>query len=168
MLIKIERHYTEWRGNGNSSFRMPMSASTAWTESPKGALMQTSFACGQDFASRHPARGLSCPCDPDQPCAGWMAGTSRRSITTKGADPLPSTSSQPYAGWSRSRKRALPPSRPIPASGFCARHHDQRSVPAPCGIPAQPSAGWMPLTVSPVNPAGGFPPLRPRLVTGRF
>lgn len=157
LLKNTECHYSEYREKRTSIFLVAMAASSAWAGRPKGALTQTSFAVRPGLRVPAPCAGASCPCDPGQPCAGWIPGTCRRSITTKGADPLPSTPSQPCAGWTRSRKGALPPSRPIPASGFRARHHDQRGVPAPWGIPARPSAAWMPLSVSPVNHDGGLP-----------
>ena len=165
LLIKTERHYSEWEVRGNSIFclchrlftppacenselpsmrcankitsrlRCRLGRTSGEAARPKGALTQTSFAVRPGLRVPAPCAEASRPCDPGQPSAGWIPETCRRSITTKGADPLPSTPSQPYAGWMRSRKGALPPSRPIPASGFRARHHDQRGVPAPCGVP---------------------------------
>ena len=150
LLNKSERHYSEYRDKSISIFRFPMAGSSVWTERPKGALTQTAFAVRPGLRVPAPCAGASCPYDPGQPCAGWMPGTCRRSMTTKGADPLPLTPSQPYAGWMRSRKGALPPSRPIPASGFRARHHDQ------------PYAVWMRGRASaPCTTSGGFAPCDP-------
>ena len=108
--------------------------------------MQTAFACGQDFASRHLARGLSCPCDPDQPCADWMPETFRGSITTRGADPLPV---DPYPTVRRLDAR----------QGFRALHHDEGR--GPCDPVAKPrgqhmtAASWYHCSVKPVSRSAG-------------
>ncbi len=101
LLKKIRTPLLRVRAKSTSIVPIPMPASTAWTEGPKGALMQTSFACVRDVASLKPCTGAFRPCDPDQPCAGWMPGTRRRSITTKGGGPLPLPPAQPCAGWIR-------------------------------------------------------------------
>ena len=56
LLLKTECHYSEYGDNRISIFLIPMHCSIVWTGSPKGALMQTSFACGGDFAPCTPTR----------------------------------------------------------------------------------------------------------------
>jgi len=109
------------------SFSVPMPEPTVSIGSPKGALMQTSFACGQAFAPGTTTRGVPAPSTLDQPSAGWMPGTFRGSITTKGGDPLPLTPSQPCADWMRGRACAplhhaggQGPLRPSKSSGRSA------------------------------------------------
>jgi hypothetical protein len=92
LLNKFERHYSEYRDKRISIFLSPMPASIVWKERPKGALMQTAFACVRDFASLKPCTGAFQPLDPDQPCAGWMRGRAFAPCTTPGSaapcDPL--------------------------------------------------------------------------------
>ena len=97
-----------------SVFPTPAREPTLLIEGPKGALMQTSFACARDFASLHPARGRSCPSGPDQPVRRLDAGNVSPFHHHKGADPLPLTHSQPCAGWMRGRASA-----PCTSAGAC-------------------------------------------------
>ena len=113
LLPKTEGHHSEWSTKTTSIFLRSPPVSTVWIERPKGALMQTAFACVGSFTPKprtngsRPApldpfptvRRLDAvnvwpfnhhegerprPLDPSQPCAGWMPGTLIRSITTKG------------------------------------------------------------------------------------
>lgn len=102
-LPKTERHYSECGGKITSIFLPTMPMSYPWLGSPKGALMQTPFACVGDFDSPNPRQWAFLPLDPDQPCAVWIPETFRRFMTTRGGDPLPVAPSQPCAVWNRGR-----------------------------------------------------------------
>src|SRR5450432_147914 len=90
-----------------------MVESTVRSEVPKGALMQTPFACGREFAPCTSTRGVPAPATLTNRGAGWMPETFRGFITTKGGDPLPSTPSNPTV-------------RRLDAGNVSPFHHDSR------------------------------------------
>jgi hypothetical protein len=111
LLKQSERHYSEDRGKGTSPFPLPIPRPTVWTQSPKGALMQTSFACGRDFAPCTSTRGVPAP----------ATLTNRTPVGYR----------KPFAVPSRQRE-AAPSPRPHPtvhrldAGNVSPFHHDSR------------------------------------------
>ena len=80
LLKKTQRHYSEWRGKSTSIFLIPMAASTGWTERPKGALTQTSFAVRQESRFLHDGKGRCRPLDSRPPAADRAAEPSCRFV----------------------------------------------------------------------------------------
>ena len=109
--------------------------------------MQTEVCVRQGFRFPAPRQGEFLPLDPDQPCAVWMPGTRRRSITTKGADPRPLTPAQPCAGWMRGRVFA-----PCTTTG---EHCPLRPLEGACPMSAITTASWYHCSVKPVSRSAG-------------
>jgi hypothetical protein len=136
LLPKIECHYSERGMKCTSILHVPVPACFSRTERPKGALMQTAFACGRDLAPCTATRGVPAPLTQTNParvgCRERVCVQSRRE---RAALPL-STPSQPCAGWIRGRAFApCTTTRSVPAPSTQANRapvgcRERRTVPS--------------------------------------